>query len=67
MKVVHLGQGCEGWVATLDPESEPRMNIHKHARMTIHSRALLIERVTGGQLAGRQGGRSGRHLPAHGA
>ena len=45
MKVVHPELGCEGWVATPDPESEPRMNRHENARMTFHGRALLVRRV----------------------
>ncbi|KAB2839769.1 MAG: helix-turn-helix domain-containing protein, partial [Burkholderiales bacterium] len=45
MKVVHPELGCEGWVATPDPASEPRMNTHKNARMTVHGRALLVKRV----------------------
>ena len=45
MKVVHPEPGCEGWVATPDPESEPRMNTHKNARMTVHGRALLVKRI----------------------
>jgi transposase InsO family protein len=45
MKVVHPEPRCEGWVATPDPESEPRMNTHKNARMTVHGRALLVRRI----------------------
>ena len=46
MKVVHPGQGCEAGVANLtNPEPEPRMNIHKNARMTVHGRALLVSRI----------------------
>src|SRR5690606_13789945 len=45
MKVVHPGQGCEGLVATPALESEPRMNVHENARMTVHGRALLVSRV----------------------
>ena len=46
MKVVHPGRGCEvGVVKPTNPEPEPRMNIHKNARMTIHGRALLVSRV----------------------
>ncbi|MGH6925360.1 MAG: hypothetical protein ACRED5_16655, partial [Propylenella sp.] len=37
MKVVHPGRGCEVGVANpTNPEPEPRMNIHKNARMTVH-------------------------------
>jgi len=47
MKVVHPEHGCEAGVAKpTSPESEPRMNTHKNARMTVHGRALLVERVT---------------------
>jgi transposase InsO family protein len=46
MKVVHPEQGCEVGVAKpANPEPEPRMNIHKNARMTVHGRALLIARI----------------------
>jgi transposase InsO family protein len=46
MKVVHPGRGCEAGVASpTNPEPEPRMNVHKHARMTMHGRALLVSRI----------------------
>jgi transposase InsO family protein len=49
MKVVHPGQGCEIGVAKpTNPEPEPRMNIHKNARMTVHGRVLLVERIEAG-------------------
>jgi transposase InsO family protein len=47
MKVVHPEWGCEAGVAKpISFEPEPRMNIHKNARMTVHGRALLVRRVT---------------------
>jgi len=47
MKVVHPERGCEAGVSKpTSPESEPRMNAHKNARMTVHGRALLVKRVT---------------------
>ena len=47
MKVVHPERGCEAGVAKpTSPESEPRMNTHKNARMTVHGRALLVNRIT---------------------
>jgi transposase InsO family protein len=46
MKVVHPELGCEAEVAKpTNPESEPRMNTHKNARMTVHGRALLVKRI----------------------
>ena len=46
MEVVHPGLGSKSVVAK--PNSlllEPRMNVHKNARMTVHGRALLVRRV----------------------
>jgi transposase InsO family protein len=47
MKVVHPGQKGEAVVATptnLSPR-EPRMNVHKNARLTPQGRALLVRRI----------------------
>ena len=47
MRVVHPGQRGEAVVATpsnCSPE-EPRMNVHKNARLTPKGRALLVSRV----------------------
>ena len=46
MEVVHPGLGSKAVVAK--PNSllvEPRMNVHKNARMTVRGRALLVERI----------------------
>jgi transposase InsO family protein len=46
MEVVHPGLGSKAVVAK--PNSlilEPRMDIHKNARMTVRGRALLVERI----------------------
>ena len=46
MEVVHPRPGVEAVVAR--PEQlalEPRMNVHKNARMTVHGRLLLVARV----------------------
>ena len=46
MKVVHLRRCCEAGIVTpIEPEPESWMNIHKNARMTVHGRVLLIERI----------------------
>ena len=46
MKVVHLGLGCEAGVATpTNPVPEPRMNIHKNARLTPQGRLLMVLRI----------------------
>jgi len=46
MKVVHPGLGCEAGVATpTSLEPEPRMNIHKNARLTPQGRLLMVLRV----------------------
>jgi hypothetical protein len=40
------GTGLRGWGRDpTNPESEPRMNIHENARMTVHGRALLVTRI----------------------
>jgi transposase InsO family protein len=46
MKVVHPEQAWKtgGWLSSA-PKSEPRMNIHKNARTTPHSRLLMVRRV----------------------
>ena len=47
MKVVHLGRRGEAVVTTptsLSPR-EPRMNVHKNARLTPQGRALLVRRI----------------------
>jgi hypothetical protein len=46
MEVVHPRLGVEAVVVR--PEQlarEPRMNVHKNARMTVHGRLLLVTRV----------------------
>jgi hypothetical protein len=46
MKVVHPGLGCEAGVATpTSLKPEPRMNIHKNARLTPQGRLLMVLRV----------------------
>ena len=46
MKVVDPRTGCEAVVATRNSlAQEPRMNVHKHARMTVHGRYLVVCRV----------------------
>src|SRR5947209_12284372 len=47
MKVVHPGRRGEAVVATpinRTPQ-EPRMNLHKNARLTPQGRALLVQRI----------------------
>ena len=46
MKVVHPGLGCEAGVAKpTSPMPEPRMNIHKNARLTPQGRLLMVLRI----------------------
>ena len=45
---------------------EPRMNVHKNARMTVHGRALLVERIDEPGLAGGACRLGGRGIGAHG-
>ena len=46
MEVVHPRRGSKAVVAKPNSLSqEPRMNIHKHARMTSHGRLLLVQRI----------------------
>ena len=46
MKVVHPGLRCEAGVAKpTNPDRSTRMNVHQHARMTVHGRALLVSRI----------------------
>ena len=46
MEVVHPRPGVEAVVARAEQLAlEPRMNVHKNARMTVHGRLLLIRRV----------------------
>ena len=46
MKVVHPERGCEAGVEANQPLVGARMNAHKNARMTVHGRALLVNRIT---------------------
>ena len=46
MEVVHPRLGSKAVVAKPNSLSqEPRMNVHKHARMTSHGRLLLVQRI----------------------
>ena len=46
MKVVHPGLGCEAGVAKpTSPMPEPRMNIHKNARLTPQGQLLMVLRI----------------------
>src|SRR5688500_15720253 len=46
MEVVHPRLGVEAGVVRPDQLArEPRMNVHKNARMTVHGRLLLVQRV----------------------
>ncbi|PXW52260.1 transposase IS481 family protein, partial [Chelatococcus asaccharovorans] len=49
MKVVHPGPGCEAGVAKpTNPDRSARMNMHENARMTVHGRVLLVNRIVAG-------------------
>src|SRR5439155_21185202 len=47
-EVVHPGHLCDvgGCESTITAEKEARMDIHKNARTTPHSRAAIVERIT---------------------
>ena len=53
MEVVPPGLRVEAVVTTpTTPISEPRMDIHKNARTTVHSRMLIVDRLTQGWSVG---------------
>src|SRR5207244_2265039 len=50
-EIVHPGRLCEGGClpTTINAKEAPRMDVHKNARTTPHSRALIAQRVGAGE------------------